>query len=192
MARPKTFDEADVLDRAADLFWDRGYEAVSVQDLVDHLGLSRSSLYDTFGDKHQLYLAALDRYRHAATDPLQTLIDELGSPRQAIETYLRQIAQDAAQDIRGCFVTNATAERAAHDQETGRRAADSLRLLITRFEGALRQAQDAGEVAPTRDARAIGRLLATTVYGLRVTSRIRPDAELFDDVAREALRVLNE
>ncbi|MEM8558198.1 MAG: TetR/AcrR family transcriptional regulator [Bacteroidota bacterium] len=193
MPRAKAFDETAILDRAADLFWDRGYEAVSIQDLVDHLGLSRSSLYDTFGGKQALYLAALDRYRLAGaqeTDPLQMLIEETGSPRAAIEAFLRAVVSDAVANCLGCFVVNATTERAPHDPETAQRVRDSLEALQARFERGVRLAQDAGEVASDRDAQALGRVFANTVYGLRVTARVSPDRAVLDDVVEQTMRLL--
>ena len=63
MARTKEFDVDAALDRAIELFWAQGYEATSLNDLLDHMEIGRQSLYDTFGDKHALFLAALDRYR---------------------------------------------------------------------------------------------------------------------------------
>ncbi|MEL6702936.1 MAG: TetR/AcrR family transcriptional regulator [Bacteroidota bacterium] len=190
MPRAKAFDEAAVLERAAALFWDRGYEAVSIQDLVDHLGLSRSSLYDTFGGKQALYLAALDRYRGTEVDPLQQLGDALGSPRAGIEAYLRAVVDDAAANCLGCFVVNATAERAPHDPETAERTAESLTVLQARFERAVRQAQAQGEIGADRNPTALARLLANTVYGLRVTARVSPDRAVLDDVVDQTMQLL--
>src|SRR5690554_3220753 len=70
MARTKEFDEHEILDRAMNLFWLKGYNATSAQDLVDNLGISRSSLYDTFVDKHSLFVKALQQYRKERIDPV--------------------------------------------------------------------------------------------------------------------------
>ncbi|MEM9997521.1 MAG: TetR/AcrR family transcriptional regulator [Bacteroidota bacterium] len=193
MPRAKAFDETAVLDRAADLFWDRGYEAVSIQDLVEHLGLSRSSLYDTFGGKQALYLAALDRYRlgdEATADPIQAFIDVHGSPRAGIAAYFDAVVDDAAANCLGCFVVNATAERAAHDPETAERTRASLDVFQAQFERAIRLGQEAGEIPADRDARALGRVLANTVYGLRVTARVSPDRTVLADVVAQTMRLL--
>ena len=79
MARPKAFDVERALDRAVEVFWTRGYEATSLCDLLEHMEIGRQSLYDTFGDKHGLFLAALERYRRAMS---QSLLGALERPLQ--------------------------------------------------------------------------------------------------------------
>src|SRR5215208_4537603 len=84
MARHKEFDREEALQRAMEVFWSRGYEAASVGDLVKHMGINRQSLYDTFGDKHTLYLAALDRYREVEGRKLFELLERPGPVKRAL------------------------------------------------------------------------------------------------------------
>src|SRR6266700_5433476 len=107
MARPKTFDRTQMLDKAIELFWDRGYEATSINDLLDHLGIRRQSLYDTFGDKHTLFLEALKRYdqRNSATIDI---LEGSGSGKEAIERVFHRAVQTLGQTKppRGCLIVN--------------------------------------------------------------------------------------
>ncbi len=82
MARTKDFDEQEVLKKAVCLFWNKGYNATSMQDLVDQLGISRSSLYDTYGDKHTLYLKALEEYQQTNGGKLCSIVHESASAKE--------------------------------------------------------------------------------------------------------------
>ena len=183
MPRTKAFDPTKALDRAAELFWARGYEAVSIQDLVDHLGLSRSSLYETFGDKQHLYLAALDRYRRTAGGRMMTDLNQ-ASPKEGIRRHLERIVEEATADggDRGCFMTNATVERGPTDAETGAQVRESRDAMIAAFTQAIRKAQAKGEVPKAKDAKTLARFLAGSVYGLRTLARSGADRQIMDGV----------
>jgi TetR/AcrR family transcriptional repressor of nem operon len=162
VARPRLFDPDAALDAALGAFTARGYEATSVQDLVEATGLSRSSLYAAFGDKHGLYLAALDRYGCADATALARSIERAPSPLAGIRAYLDAVAGGC-----GCFAFNAAAERGATDPDTARRAAEGWHALHRAFADALRAAQAAGEIGKEQDPDALAASLAATVYGLR-------------------------
>jgi TetR/AcrR family transcriptional repressor of nem operon len=106
MARPKEFDPDQALDRAVELFWRKGYEATSIQDLVEALGINRSSLYGTFGDKHALYLAAIDRYCEDVVAPRVAELDQAASPRAAIRQLFLSLPTRATRrrERRGCLL----------------------------------------------------------------------------------------
>src|SRR5215216_453473 len=113
MARPKSFDDAAVLDRALQLFRQRGFEGTSMSDLEAHLDLGRQSLYNTFGDKRELYLKALDRYQRRVSD---TMLAALEAPDAGIDALGRWLeasveALTANAAHAGCFVVNSLVER---------------------------------------------------------------------------------
>ena len=162
MARPRAFCPDHVLDAARGAFEARGYEATSVQNLVDATGLSRSSLYAAFGDKHRLYLAALDRYGKGRGDELSCAFAGAATPLDGIRLYL-----DAVAAGHGCFAFTAAAERAGSDPDTAAIAARGWAAMAATFADALREAQATGHFARDRDADALGATLAATVYGLR-------------------------
>lgn len=192
MPRTKAFDPDTALDRAIDLFWARGFEAVSVQDLVDHLGISRSSLYQTFGDKQALYLAALDRYRQQGEAEAQMLREAETAPLDAIRRFFQSIVASAGAggDVRGCLLANAAVERGPTDAETAQRAAAALEGLQATFARILTKAQEAGELSADRDPAALGRYLANAVYGLRATARLNPERAVVQDVVDQTLAAL--
>src|ERR1043166_7581204 len=98
MARHKEFDRDEALHKAMEVFWARGYEAASVQDLVEHMGINRQSLYDTFGDKHALYLQALDRYQEVELRKLFELLARPGSVRKALRQLFTGVIEAALCD----------------------------------------------------------------------------------------------
>src|ERR1700749_3312923 len=106
MARTKDFDENEVLKKAVCLFWDKGYNGTSMQDLVEGLGISRSSLYDTFGDKHQLYLKALQSYKQAEASKRDQILDgslpAKDSIRQLMDLTILEMIRD--KQHKACFL----------------------------------------------------------------------------------------
>jgi TetR/AcrR family transcriptional repressor of nem operon len=189
MARPRTFDPADALDAAQCVFQAKGYEAASVQDLVDATGLSRSSLYAAFGDKHGLYLAVLDRYADAGRQSLRDLC-ECDSPLGALRAHFERLAAEPAAEgpvPLGCLMANAAAERASCDPDTARRAAESRRGTTETFERLVRDAQAAGEVGPNRDAGTLAHFLTGAVYGLHGLKKAGADANALGAVVETTL-----
>ena len=192
MARPRSFSTDDALDAASDVFRRLGYQAASVQDLVDATGLSRSSLYAAFGDKHGLYLAVLDRYRVQGHSLLAERLSCPGdaSPIGAIRAYLDSVTEERGEGGApplGCLLTNAAAEVASRDPETAQRASDAAHGLARTFQGAIERAQTAGEIPATRDAQALGRFLAGAVYGLRGLQKSGAEGDVLADVVETTM-----
>lgn len=193
MVRTKEFDPDAALDAALDLFWERGYEATSIQDLVDHLGIGRGSLYATFGSKHELYLKALDRYlRSRDLDPIE-LLNRPGPALPAVRTLVRAYADEAARDARrrGCMIVNAAMERVPADASVTQRVQASWRALERALAAALARAREQGELAADKDPAAIARFLLVVLQGLRVVGKASPDAARLRDAAEQALSVLD-
>lgn len=193
MSRPKAFDPDVVLGRAMDLFWSQGYEATSVQDLTDHLGIGRASLYATFGDKRSLYLQALEHYRTNEAAGLVCLLASADPVLPAIRRVLDDVVADAVgtQPSRGCLAVNAAAEVAPHDPEVCRVVDRTLGDIETALHGALLRAQASGELPTDRNARASASFLACTINGLRVTGKARPDPERLSDVVAMTMTALH-
>ncbi|GAB2701666.1 TetR/AcrR family transcriptional regulator [Mucilaginibacter koreensis] len=193
MARTKDFDEQEVLKKAMCLFWDKGYNGTSMQELVDGLGISRSSLYDTFGDKHQLYLKALEAYQQGYGNQLCTLISQVPSAKAAIRGILDLVVGELLNDQnrRGCFVVNAGIELAAHDAKVNALVCENELQLESAFLKVLRQGQESGEIPPAKDAQALARFLNNTVKGMQVSVKSTTDKSFFEDVVRVVLTVLD-
>ncbi|MFI8365787.1 TetR/AcrR family transcriptional regulator [Streptomyces sp. NPDC085466] len=194
MARTKEFDPEAALQAALDLFWARGYEATSMADLVEHLGIGRASIYATFGNKHELYLKALDRYLESR-DP--GLVEELSAPGPAlpaVRTLVRRFATEATAEglrLTGCFVTNSATELAPRDPVVARRVELSWEQIETLLHAALTRARAQGELPEDRDPRALARMLLVLLQGIRVVGKASTDPARVRDAAEQALRLLD-
>ncbi|MGA5216252.1 TetR/AcrR family transcriptional regulator [Streptomyces cinereoruber] len=194
MARTKEFDPDAALRAALELFWARGYEATTMADLVEHLGVGRASIYATFGNKHELYLKALDRYAESQ-DP--RLVEELSAPGPAlpaVRALVRRFAAEAATEgerLTGCFVTNSAAELGPHDTAVARRVELSWEQLETLLHAALARARAGGELPAGRDPRALARMLLVLLQGVRVVGKASSDPARVRDAAEQALTLLD-
>ncbi|MFG2129348.1 TetR/AcrR family transcriptional regulator [Streptomyces sp. NPDC048751] len=194
MARSKEFDPDAVLQSALELFWRRGYEATSMADLVAHLGIGRASIYATYGNKHDLYLKALDRYGEKQNPELVRELSQPGPALPAVRALVRRFAAEAADDTcrtRGCFVTNTAAELAPHDPAAARRVELGWEHLETLLHSALVRARAQDELPADRDPRALARMLLVLMQGLRVVGKASPDPARVRDAAEQALQILN-
>ncbi|GAA5203849.1 TetR/AcrR family transcriptional regulator [Streptomyces sp. BB1-1-1] len=194
MARTKEFDPDAALRAALELFWRRGYEATSMSDLVEHLGIGRASIYATFGNKHELYLKALERYERGL---LPELLEELARPGPAlpgVRSLVRRYAVEAAAEElreRGCFVTNTAAELAPHDPVAARRVERNWDQLETVLHSTLVRARAQGELPADRDPLTLARMLLVLLQGLRVVGKASPDPARVRDAAEQALALLD-
>jgi TetR/AcrR family transcriptional repressor of nem operon len=191
MARPRDFDELKVLDAAIDRFWNFGYGATSVRDLGDAMGLGPTSLYNAFGDKNALFARCLDRYLD------NTLRERIGraqgtdSPRAAIESFINDFVEESLVDPRGCMLVNAALEVAPHDLDIHDFVAARLGELEDFLTRRIADGQHDGSIATTYPAESVARLLVTTILGLRVLARSRPEPALLRGAARQALALLD-
>lgn len=191
MARCKAFDEDATLQRAMDLFQAKGFEATSIQDLVDHLGINRQSLYDTFGDKQALYMASLERYRRGAGRPFAELLEGPLPLRKALAgLFGMTVDRLLSPDGQVCLMAHAALERASEDPETRACVRDNLRHVFGLFEARLRRAQAEGELGPAHDPAALAHYLQNSFLGLQVTARSGASRDDLEGIVRVTLSVL--
>jgi TetR/AcrR family transcriptional repressor of nem operon len=192
MARPREFDRDAALDRAMIAFWASGYEATSIEDLVDRMGIQRGSLYGTFGDKRTLFLAALERYQQVVARELFEALDAPGSGLAAIRRFFHLRVASALDRRRpaGCLMTNSAVELSRRDRGVATRIGGSLGKMEAAFGRALDRARAAGELAPGRDLRALARFLTASAQGLSVMAKACPDRALLEDVVSVVLGAL--
>lgn len=174
------------------LFWRKGFEATSIQDLVTHTGIQRGSLYATYGDKRRLFLAALDHYCDVIAARRLRLLTAPGSGKAAIRRYLQEAVDYALGDGRhlGCLLTNSAVELAPHDPIMAERCAAGIGRTEQAFVAALERAQEAGELDADRDLQALARFLTSSLQGLRVTARYQPERRRLEDIVENSLRAL--
>ncbi|WP_050477639.1 TetR/AcrR family transcriptional regulator [Herbaspirillum rhizosphaerae] len=193
MARPREFDEAAALDAAVQCFWARGYEATSVRDLADSMGITGASLYNAFGDKRALYRRALDRYVE------QSFLDRVGRfenhmpPRAAIAAFFNEIIKRslADKDRKGCMLVNSALEVAPHDPEFQRVVADVLVQVESFFRRCVAAGQRDGSISSGQSADDMGRVLLSTLLGIRVLARTRPERALLEGLVRPVAALLD-
>jgi TetR/AcrR family transcriptional repressor of nem operon len=190
MARPKEFDRDAVLDRAMDLFWERGFEATSVGDLVDRLGIGRQSLYDTFGDKRALYLAALDRYR----ERFGVLVPDALAKDLPVRRLIRELLQGAIDASlasgRSCMLIDAAAERCPHDAEVKRRFCGNAARIEEAFAARLEESRRRGEIAAHHDPRALALYFVNALNGLQIMAKSTGDRRALEQVADVTVSIL--
>jgi TetR/AcrR family transcriptional regulator, transcriptional repressor for nem operon len=192
MARTKEFDTDKVLEKAVALFSCKGYNGASMQDVVDCLGLSRSSLYDTFGDKRQLYLEALKKYRQEKTSCMIQQIQQTSDIKSLIQQILQSAVQEGLEDPqqKGCFMVNSTIEMAPHDPEFARVVQSNMQDVEDAFSEAIKKGQFQGHIAAVHDPRSLARFIFNTISGLRVAAKSGADKKVFDDIIHVTLSVL--
>jgi len=193
MARQKEFDRDEVLHKAMEAFWARGYEGTSIQDLVKHMGINRQSIYDTFGDKHTLFLQALDRYREIQSRRLFEVLERPGS----MKNNLRRLFEDAvaralSEEGRwGCFVGNSISELAGRCKETATRTCNSVAVAEKMFQRALEQGKQQGDFTGVSDSRAVARFLYSSLQGVIMMAKTSRDRKVLNDVVKVTLSVLD-
>ena len=169
MARPRKFDEADVLAAARDEFWSRGYAATSVEDLSAATGLGKGSLYGAFGDKHTLFLRALDFYCTTAIDGVGT---QLRAPdRNAYDRLTRHIRKQAAavaadKERRGCMMSKSAAELGTSDEAAARIIERSLATWRSELVDCIKAAQREGSIDRKQNPQALATMLLGFLRGL--------------------------
>jgi TetR/AcrR family transcriptional repressor of nem operon len=193
MARTKDFDEAKVLSKAVCIFWHKGYNGTSMQDLVDGLGISRSSLYDTFGDKHALYIKALESYQKAGDEQMCGIINNEASAKEAIKKLLELTITDLLKDEqrKGCFMVNAEIELASHDAEVKEMVCRNEEQFEKAIFVAVKKGQDSGEIRNRQDALALARFIINAVRGMQVSAKTTADKTFFEDIIKTTLSVLD-
>lgn len=194
MPRVKAFDPEVALDRAVELFWRFGYEGTSMANLLDFMGISRQSLYDTFGDKHRLFLAVLDRYRANVQVQLASLIASQSTALAGIRAVFEWVNQAVimAPEHRACLMANSALELGQRDQQVRERVSAHLRDVEGVFHAALERGQRAGELGPERDLRALARFLTNSIHGLGVLARGGVPTPVLRDTIDTTLAVLDD
>jgi TetR/AcrR family transcriptional repressor of nem operon len=193
MARHKEFDRDEALHKAMEVFWSRGYEAASIQDLVEHTGVNRQSLYDTFGDKHALYLQALDRYQEVESRKLFDLLERPGSVRKALRQLFTGVVEGSLCDggRRGCLMNNAMSELAGRCKATSEKTCRNMEAVEGAFYKALLRGKKDGELKRVREPRAVARFLYSSFQGLVLMAKAKRDRKTLEDVIKVTLSVLD-
>lgn len=171
--RPKTFDQTRALEAAMFQFWESGYEGSSMQNLVDRMGISRQSLYDTYGNKRELFEAALKKYRDEIIEPkLAQLSDASRTPTELIRGYLKTIVEDGDAMPIGCLVVRTATETPASDSEIGKLLEQCVRTTGNAIQRVVERGQQTGEFDTGRPSRELAASVMACGMGLHVMCRL--------------------
>ncbi len=175
------------------VFWAKGYEATSLQDLIHAMGISKSSFYETFGSKHESFMSAIEHYEGTVTKRLAGVLEGDAPARKAIAEVFDAIIKAAVAegDRRGCLLCNSAVEVSPHDSEAAALVATGLARVEKAFHRAVVRGQDAGEIPAERDARALARYLTSSANGLQVMAKASPNRAALENVAGIVLSVLD-
>ncbi|MDO6435334.1 TetR/AcrR family transcriptional regulator [Flavitalea sp. BT771] len=189
--RPSIFDEAAVLDKATELFWTRGYEATSLDDLLGAMGMGKSSFYHAFGSKKELFEKVMDRFVNDAVHRLAGDLPTHPHPIERIREFFREIADGRSiQHKKGCFMGNTVVELTNTDYALSARAARRLERMEALFGHYIAAAQASGELQTKEDPTVLARYLQTMWNGLNITRRIHPDPKALGPLIELQLQVL--
>ena len=175
-------------------FWSRGYEATSVRDLAQAMGITGASLYNAFGDKRALYGLALDHYIKRGFCERSVRLEQQLPPREAILAFFNEIIELSLNDPehKGCFIVNAALEMAPHDPQFKAVLATVQGEMEGFFRRCISAGQAQGSINTLQSADDLARLCLAVLMGLRVLARSRPERELLEGLVRPVFGLLKE
>lgn len=192
MARARNFDENEVLDKAVDIFRRQGFKTTTPEELVTHLGISRSSLYNTYGDKRSLFIRSLERYQEQTSDALTGLADEKGNAMTAIRNIFEFTVNNCLEDAmpRGCFLVNSIVEFGNEDPETlaiVKESMDTNRATMLRL---VKRGQKEGSVSNIAKPTALADYLVNCLSGISVSTKAGVDRAGCEAIINNSLAIL--
>lgn len=193
MARTREFDEKKIMEIATDLFWQKGYNAVSTQDLIDAFGISKSSMYGAYKDKRNLFILALNHYRATASQNMIDILENKSSFVETITFLLNQIIKESItnEGNKGCFIVNTAIELAPHDKEILEIIQENRKNIIESLSKAIQKGIDNKELTINNNPKALANYYCNLINGLRVDAKVTKDKLNYQDTIKLALSVLD-
>jgi len=192
MSRPKEFNPDDAIEKAMQVFWHKGYEATSMEDLLTAMDLSRGSLYDTFGDKRQLFLKVVDRYCTTFASSKFSLLDQPGPALPTLRRFICDMIEGGLADPRrrGCLISNTVMELSTHEKEIAGRLRLALKMAEDTFFKVLTRAQQQGELRNGQDPRRLAQFLVTMMQGAVVMIKAGAPGDVVKQTAETGLSIM--
>ncbi|GIP00611.1 TetR family transcriptional regulator [Paenibacillus lautus] len=192
MARSKEFEENEVLDKAMRLFWEQGYEKTSMTELVEHMGIHRRSLYDTFGDKHSLFLKAMERFDDKISAALAGEVKRSKTASEALQFIFSFMIDGDEDSPAGCLMVNSAVELAARDVEVDSKATKAFTTAEQLLKEIILWGQREGEFTSTYNAEELAEYLHNVWIGLRVIARTSVSKEKLHRITHISMKLLEE
>jgi TetR/AcrR family transcriptional regulator, transcriptional repressor for nem operon len=192
MPRTKNFAADEMIEKAKHLFQLKGYEGTGMQELVDTLGISRSSLYDTFGDKHQLYCKTLEAYCDENAHSLAKEAALAENPLQFLHFVFDTVIEQSKKDVnkKGCYVVNAIVEFSDRNVDVKEIIDKNNKAFEKMLEQLIIKAQTQKQIAKDKNPKQIARFLFNTIYGIRVSAKSNVSTKELKETAAIALSIL--
>ncbi len=191
MARPREFNEEKTLDRAMRVFWTQGYGGTSLHDLLQAMGISKSSFYETFGSKRDLFMRSLEHFDETQSLNAVAKLDADVPVKTLIAEMFAVIIDRAVNQKHGCMFGKSAVELSHRDPVVRKRAAAGIRSVEDTFHKVVLRARKSGELSKRCDARPLARSLTATFYGLQVMGNANVPQKVLKDVVSSALRELD-
>ena len=191
MGRTKEFDHEQVLHAATLVFWQKGYEATSMSDLLQAMNISRSSMYETFVDKEHLYLQSIEHYKRLGEDK-RSCLSNAESAKEGIRRYFDKHIDGAfnPSSPRGCLITNAIAALDAPDEQIRQIVQQRFEDLGEAFYRLLQQGQENGEIGADRDLRTLSYLLLNLNHGINIAAKVDSDRTHAEQMVQSVIDML--
>lgn len=190
MARHKEFEVNEVLDRAIQLFWVQGYEKTSMQELVECMGIHRRSIYDTFGDKHALFMRALKRYAAVQNKKMRLLVEKQEPVKELLRLFL-ETTLEKEDDPQGCFLVNSGVELGLLDQEVSSFVEDSYLKTEKLLYNLILVGQQTGEIESKLGAEDLSHYFMNAWLGLRTMGKTATNQEKLSGIINTTLSILD-
>lgn len=192
MVRQREFDTEKALEAAMNIFWEKGFEAASLSDLTSGMGIQRPSLYAAFGDKSELFEAALRRYNSWHASQIKVQLQRGHTVKSAFRGLFEQITIEASTTSRGCFCINTMVELAPHRPKLAVLTREHQMYLAAIFQETIEKGQKLGELATTLNANELAHSLVISMIGLTVMMKAKPDQLLIKQSIEVALSLLDD
>ena len=179
MPKVKLFDEKLILEKAMELFWKKGFHATSIQDLVTFLGISRSSIYDTYGGKKELFYKSFKLYRTTNIIGFSNFLNQQKNVKIGLRKLFEMAIEQSIADMdrKGCFVVNTTTELIPGDLKLQKILKENENTFVNIFYKFLLKGERSGEISKGKKLKSIANLYYTLYNGIKVVSKIQPDSK---------------
>ncbi len=192
IGRPREFDRDQALEAAMRQFWSKGYEATSLQNLLEVMDVSKSSFYETFGSKHELLEQCLTRYANTLVASLRQELRQAKTGLSFIEKVLKGLIDEASTkgDKCGCLIVNTTNELAQRDKIIAKLVANGTKNLQRVFEEAVRRGQKEGSIPPNKNPEILSNYLVNSMVGLKTMVKGGADSKTIKDIIQVTMTAL--
>ena len=189
----KKFDDGEVLDKAMHAFWQHGYEATSIKDLINCMGINRGSIYASFKDKRNLFLLAFEHYEKNYRGAMLEEFRQYPSARAGIISLFEEAVETAVSDEQrlGCMLVNTAAEMGPHDEEIADAVSEGYAARRRFFEELLQRGKAEGEIPQHVDEVETAKALLGLLTSVRVLARGKPEQDVLHTLVRQVRRLIS-